>query len=267
MSKVLIVDDEEGVRDIITRYVEQAGVSAEAVESAPKALEAMQREIFDVIITDIVMPGMSGFDLIREVSKKHPAIPIIVVTAFGTYDHLMEAMSLGAFNFITKPVKKEHLWRILEKGLRIPRFTVEKSKALPYLTHKIELTIPSRLELVEGVSYQIVQAAEAAGFPPKAVSFSIPMTTDELLINAIEHGNRFAEEKKVYINAVIDGKKFEILIRDEGSGFDVKGIPADFSPQDLLNERGRGIIIIKHYMDELIYNEKGNEVKAVLYRK
>jgi anti-sigma regulatory factor (Ser/Thr protein kinase) len=97
--------------------------------------------------------------------------------------------------------------------------------------------------------------------------FEMMMIIDEVVMNAIEHGNKFDPEKKVHLNYVFNDYKFEVTIRDEGEGFSVNNVFATHEKLSLYDKRGRGILIIKNLVDLIEYNKEGNEVRVVKYFK
>lgn len=103
----------------------------------------------------------------------------------------------------------------------------------------------------------------ACGLDP----FEVMMIIDEVVMNAIEHGNKFDPEKKVFLSYVFNDYKFELTIRDEGEGFVVNNVFATHEKLSLYDKRGRGILIIKNLVDRIEYNKEGNEVRIVKYFK
>ena len=93
------------------------------------------------------------------------------------------------------------------------------------------------------------------------------LVVDELITNAIVHGNERQEEKHVSIVLDIDAERLELQIQDEGNGFDFSTIPDPRDPENLVKSSGRGILLCKMYMDRLDYNEKGNQVIAIAYAR
>ena len=83
----------------------------------------------------------------------------------------------------------------------------------------------------------------------------------EAVNNAIAHGNKFDEAKKVIVNADVEGKRIVWTVTDEGDGFDYNNLPDPTAPENLENLTGRGVFIIKHLADQYIYNTKGNEIE------
>jgi two-component system, NtrC family, response regulator AtoC len=113
--RVLIVDDEAGVRESL-RMVLKDAYDAVAVGSGGEALEALGAAPFDVVLLDIVMPGMDGLELLEEVRSRHPRVPVIMLTATKTVKTAVGAMKLGAFDYVTKPFDIDELRVILDKA-------------------------------------------------------------------------------------------------------------------------------------------------------
>ncbi|HJQ74081.1 MAG TPA: sigma-54 dependent transcriptional regulator [Gaiellaceae bacterium] len=113
--RVLIVDDEPGVRESL-RMVLKSDYEAVAVGSAPEALEALAASATDVVLLDIVMPGIDGMQLLEELRGRWPTLPVIMLTATKTVKTAVQAMKLGAFHYITKPFDVEDLRAHLDKA-------------------------------------------------------------------------------------------------------------------------------------------------------
>jgi two-component system response regulator AtoC len=108
-AKILIVEDDERLREVLLEAAAMEGYDARAVSSAEAAVELLQREPFDILVTDVALPGMSGLDLLRHCPQLRPGILPIVITAFGTVDIAVEAMKRGAADFLTKPFELDGL--------------------------------------------------------------------------------------------------------------------------------------------------------------
>jgi two-component system response regulator PilR (NtrC family) len=130
--KVLIIDDDPSIRNMLSIVLANEGFAVSTVESAILALKRLKKETFDLIISDIKMPEISGIDLLRKVKSIDPDIPVIMITGFASTNDAVEAMKLGAEDYIIKPFNLDELKIIINKSIykkSIERENVElKSK-------------------------------------------------------------------------------------------------------------------------------------------
>ena len=115
MEQILIVDDEENARIGLKKLLARDGFQVDAVANGYEALEYLDRQSVDLVITDINMPEMNGLVFLRELNRNYPAINVIMVTAYGGVESYLEAMNLGAFEYLNKPVKIEELKVVMER--------------------------------------------------------------------------------------------------------------------------------------------------------
>jgi YesN/AraC family two-component response regulator len=115
MERVLIVDDEENARIGLKKLLAIEGFQVDAVANGFEALEYLQRQSVDLVITDINMPEMNGLVFLRELNRSYPSINVIMVTAYGGVESYLEAMNLGAFEYLNKPVKIEELKAVMSR--------------------------------------------------------------------------------------------------------------------------------------------------------
>src|SRR5215212_5421279 len=107
--KILFVEDDERLRDVLLEAAAMEEYESRGVPSAEAAVELLRAEPFDVLVTDVTLPGMSGLELLRHCARLRPGILPIVITAYGTVDIAVEAMKRGAADFITKPFELDGL--------------------------------------------------------------------------------------------------------------------------------------------------------------
>jgi DNA-binding NtrC family response regulator len=117
-KRILIVDDEMNMCSIIQEILGDEGYEVMVAENGSEALQAIQKVTPDLIITDINMPCMGGLELLREVKSLHPNVQFIIMTAFGELETYLNAMSNGAFDYITKPINIEMLKLMVAKVLQ-----------------------------------------------------------------------------------------------------------------------------------------------------
>ncbi|NPA93835.1 MAG: sigma-54-dependent Fis family transcriptional regulator [Thermodesulfobacteria bacterium] len=125
MARILIVDDEDKIRHILSIMLKLKGHQVEEAESGRKALELLERSSFDVIITDLRMPEMDGFELLERVKQSDTPLPVIVITAYATIESAVEAMKKGAVDYITKPFEESQILLAVEKAIGVSRIIQE----------------------------------------------------------------------------------------------------------------------------------------------
>jgi two-component system, NtrC family, response regulator AtoC len=131
-SSVLIVDDERTLARAVKAFLTEAGYEAEIAGDAERAVELLPTLRPDVVFTDVRLPGMSGIDLLRRVREFDPAIPVIIMTAYGTIEGAVEAVKLGAFDYMKKPVDLEELKLLADRA----RETAVLKQELSYYRHR-----------------------------------------------------------------------------------------------------------------------------------
>lgn len=115
---ILTIDDEENIRHGLADNFELEGYNVKAAGSGKEGLKIIENESIDLVITDLKMDGMSGQEVVRQVTTKYPGIPIIVLTGHGSIDDATEAIKAGAFDFLTKPLDLDHLNIVVKNALR-----------------------------------------------------------------------------------------------------------------------------------------------------
>lgn len=114
-KKILVVDDEENARIGLSRLLSREGYQVDSVSNGYEALNYLREKDVNLVVTDINMPEMNGIAFLKELNKNFPNCNVIMITAYGGVESYIEAMNLGAFEYINKPVKIEELKSILRK--------------------------------------------------------------------------------------------------------------------------------------------------------
>jgi nitrogen regulation protein NR(I) len=125
MHRILVIEDDDTVRDVLRSFLSEKGFEATLAQNGVAGLDMLRAEKFDLILTDLVMPGITGIDVLQEVIASKISIPVIVMTAFGTVQTAVEAMRLGAFDYLTKPFNLEELMIVIEKALSVSKLQKE----------------------------------------------------------------------------------------------------------------------------------------------
>ena len=116
-SRVLVVDDDRALADNLVAFLSRLGYQAEAAYGGEEALEAFRKEAYDLVITDLMMPGMDGMELLEAISIIDKKAVVLVVTGYGTIESAVEAIRKGAYDFVPKPFKLAELEVIVKRAL------------------------------------------------------------------------------------------------------------------------------------------------------
>ncbi|MCI0471791.1 MAG: sigma-54 dependent transcriptional regulator [Candidatus Aminicenantes bacterium] len=152
--KILIVDDDSSIRNMLGIVLKKAGYEVAACENGYVALENLNRESYDLVISDIKMPGLDGIELLKKIKVLDAAIPVIMITAYASTNDAVEAMKLGAENYITKPFNIEELKLIIERI--IYKQDIEKEN----VELKSRLTQKERFENIVGSNPKMLKIYE-----------------------------------------------------------------------------------------------------------
>ena len=125
-EKVLLVDDEKEFLDIMTERMEARGMKVTTAQTAEQALSIIEKESFDAIVMDFQMPGMDGMEALKIIKSKKPELQIILLTGYATVEKTVEAMKVGAIDFLEKPADIEALAKKIKNAKAEKMLIVEK---------------------------------------------------------------------------------------------------------------------------------------------
>jgi len=260
---VLIVDDNEDVLNTLSAILKELRLTPVAVSDGVEAMKVINSQKIDLIITDLMMPNMDGFEFIQNARQVNANIPIAVISGFAGGKNVVDALSLGAYNFITKPFTVREIENVIKRGLRLREFSLGTHRLTQGIKNTTEMELPSFTHLLPSAVLYIVRECQWRGIENENVLANISVCIDELINNALVHGNDMDELKKIKIKLVFDQKEFSLSIEDEGEGFDYKEILSAFAGRDSGLPTKRGLFIVNYLMDEVSFNEKGNIVTMV----
>ncbi len=254
-----------------------------------EALEIIVRESPDVVLTDLLMPEMDGLELVERIKRDYPAIPVILMTAHGSEEIAVKALHTGAANYVPKINLASELARTIREALIAASTARDEQRALESLDEE-------QLHFVLGVGAGDHEPlvgylqAELRKFKLCGDGDLIRIGTalHEAFINAVEHGNlelnsdlrndpqgayqRLCKQRrqeppycdrKVRVLANLTRDEIRITIRDQGRGFDPSGLPDPTVPENIGKISGRGLLLIRTFMDDVRFNETGNEITLV----
>ena len=133
METILIVDDEKNYLVVLSAFLSGEGYETVTADTPEGALEILETTDLDLVLTDMKMPSMDGIELLRRIKSKNPDLPVVMMTAYGTVEKAVEAMQLGAFNFILKPFQNETLNQIIRNAVNTYRILKENRRLVEAL--------------------------------------------------------------------------------------------------------------------------------------
>ncbi len=163
-ERILIVDDEEGLRKVLSLLLKKEGYQVDTASGGTEALEHLDRDVYDAVISDIKMPGMSGIELLKNVKARDPQLPVIIMTAFASVDTAIEAVNQGAFHYFVKQTKNEEIKLVVRRALEMGRLRAENK----FLKHELKKTLTPRP--IIGASPRIQEVFETVRKVAKADS-------------------------------------------------------------------------------------------------
>jgi len=198
MKRLLVVDDDYSIRTILEEHFNKNGYEAKSVESAAHALKALKAEKFDLVITDLMMNGMNGIELMEFVKKNDSEIGFLIITAYGTIKTAVEALHKGAFDFITKPFSLSHI------ESRVNRFFDYENLKAENKILKSRLSYNERFNKLAGKSkamQQVFQQIDMVARSDAPVFIQGESGTGkELIAEAIHHNSERSDGPFIKVN-------------------------------------------------------------------
>lgn len=283
-KRVLIADDEKPIRSVLSKFLAKQNIQSDCASSGQEALQLLQEGEYDFLITDLMMPGMDGLELLQRVKTANRNIPVAIITGFGTLDLAIQALRFGAIDFIKKPFDFKSIARLLTKVFDRQKREASYQDAIALMT-EASFVLPNDTSILESAG-----RIAAKQFEGKPEYDGVYLALIEALTNAMEHGNleihqtdkieamtsgsyyetereRLADpefsDRRIYLRIETSNAAVTYKIRDEGKGFNWRELPDPTSPENLFSVGGRGVMLLRCYMDEVSWNESGNEITMV----
>src|SRR6266851_3614536 len=197
-ARVLVVDDEKSMRDLLAITLQKAGYDVTLAEGGAAAIEAIRRDPFDAIITDLRMPKVDGLQVLRAAKEQSPDTAVIMVTAMASTETAVEAMKLGAYDYITKPFKLDEVNLIIKNALERKHLRAENQ----YLRKQLETQ--HRFENIIGKSSRMVEVFDTirkiADSPSTVMITGESGTGKELVARAIHFNSHRRDKPFVSVN-------------------------------------------------------------------
>jgi len=275
VKRILIVDDDRDVHRLLMTALEAPDRTIHSAYDGLEGLRSVETELYDLVLTDVNMPGLDGLALLERIRRMRPNTEVLVMTVANTPENVIHAIRQQAFTYFSKPFTLNAVAEMAERALagKSSAKDIEVVSARP---NWVELRLRCKLATADRI-LQFLREMRI-GIPP-ADEENIATAFREILFNAIEHGGGSDPEKSVSITYMRAEKSIIYQVRDPGPGFSFNMLPhaAVSNPLDSpmehigireslgLRPGGFGILLTRELVDELIYNEVGNEVLLIKY--
>ncbi|MEE9252249.1 MAG: sigma-54 dependent transcriptional regulator [Thermodesulfobacteriota bacterium] len=242
-AEILVVDDEPGLRDFLEIMLNKQGYGVETAVDGVDAIEKVQNSNFDLVVTDMQMPRMNGIEFLREIKQREPDLTVIIITAYASHQSAIEAMKLGAYDYITKPFKIDEIKLVIQKALDKKLLEYENQRLKKELESKYGFgNMIGRSPVIEHVFELIKRVSE---LNVNVLITGESGTGKELVARAIHYSGNRSEEPFVPINC---GAIPENLMESELFGYKKGAFTGASKDKRGLFEEGDGGSI---FLDEI----------------
>lgn len=263
-ERILIVDDDRDLCFMLSKYLKLQGYDTDSAYSGEEALRLVPDNTYDLIILDIMMPGVDGYEVCHrlKMQRRFNRIPILMLSAKDTEQDKIVGLQTGADAYIFKPFETAALLAAIRECMD----RCERAYRELGLQQNISFRFLSRFKYLEKVNELVGQLFNRTPLNPDEI-WELKLALHEIGINAIEHGNKMDPEKSVDVACSFYADRLEFIIEDEGEGFSPEAVPDPTSDTALQRERGRGIFLVTQVVDEIQYIKGGSRIRLVKFFK
>lgn len=267
MGTALIVEDHPDQAQLVARQLRLRNYEPVVAGTGETGLRLARQLHPDVIVLDLMLPDINGFDVCRRLRSDRETMltPVVMLTALSDMDNRIQGFRVGANAYVTKPYGIDELLGAISRA-RDWRSELEEGD----VQGEIHVELDSEITLLQELNDFLMHLCRSTPFAEEQVH-QLRQAVMEMAQNAIEWGNRHQSDRLVNITYRVFDDRVEIVVRDQGAGFDRTNLPHAAGPDDPfshldvrdklgLRAGGFGLMICKGMVDELKYNDVGNEV-------
>ena len=292
MATVLVVGDSATSRELISALLEEEGHSTSHAGNGTLAIVRVGEAEPDLVITDLLMPELDGFGLVSQLKESHPHLPVMLVTSKGSEKIAARALREGAASYVSKLELKTTLIDAVDEVLDSITQEQHRKRLMGGLTrYEASFVLENDRELFQPLVAYLQEQLKHLKVCGENDLTRLGVALGEALVNAAEHGNLELDsqlreedraayfdqakkhraetpygERRVHLKVCLTRGEACFTIRDEGNGFDPSLLPDPTNPQNLLKASGRGVMLMRTFMDEVTFNHRGNEVTLIKRR-
>jgi CheY-like chemotaxis protein/anti-sigma regulatory factor (Ser/Thr protein kinase) len=294
MATVLVVDDSTLDRYLAGALIqEHPGWEAIYAEDGQQALDILRDQPPDLVLTDLQMPEINGLELVEAIQRDFPLIPVILMTGVGSEEIAVAALKKGAASYVPKRNLAGDLARTVEKVLGVALASRNQQHVQECLDQtEFRYVLANDISRIGPIIGHVQDQMVQMKLIDRTGLIRVGTALHEVLVNAIEHGNLEMQsqirengdliayrqmleqrrqqspyrDRRVRLHARISRDEAVCVVADEGSGFDPARLPDPTDSANLEKAAGRGIFLVRMFMDEVRFNAAGNEVTLIKRR-
>lgn len=290
MTTILVVDDSAVDRRLVGGLLAKNDQwNVEYAVQGTDALACIERRPPDLVLTDLIMPEMDGLALVSLIRSHHPSVPVILMTSKGSEEVAVQALHAGAASYVPKRALAQDLLGTVHKILSVSSREKGHVRLLERMSRcDFAFVLENDSSLFSPLVTYLQDSAYNMNVCDDTDRTRIGVALEEALANALYHGNlevdsRLKEEddqayfhlvqqrmrqppyrdRRIHVEVSLARGEAIFTIRDEGPGFDPESLPDPCNPENLGKPSGRGLLLMRTFMDALVFNRMGNEVRMI----
>jgi CheY-like chemotaxis protein/anti-sigma regulatory factor (Ser/Thr protein kinase) len=294
LTSVLVVDDSPFDRELVGRLLAQLpNLELTFADSIQSGMKAIAETSPSIVITDLILPDGEGLEIVKRVRDQFPATIVVLMTAYGSEDAAMHALRAGAANYIAKRNITRDLVPTLRKVIDAASCRRERALILRCMVRTESVfVLDNDPDLIAAFTKLVQEYLSGIGLWDETGLVQVTIALQEAVINAVYHGNlevssefRQTDEqifdqlalerrqiepyraRRVRIHVQLDADAARFSVSDDGPGFDVSILNRPVHAEDLTRIGGRGLLLIRTFMDEVTFNSHGNQIIMIKNRE
>jgi CheY-like chemotaxis protein len=299
MPTVLVVDDSAVDRRLAAGLLEKnPALTIEFADGGRAAIARLNKSLPDIIVCDMQMPDLDGLELVETVRERWPLVPVVLMTAYGSEEIAVQALKRGAASYVPKSTLAKELLDTVDNVLAVARADRRNERLRSCLVRSESFfSLENDPALISATVDHLQEYVARMRMSDETGRIRVGIALEEALLNALYHGNlelttqQLADlsenlanaggpalvtersstapycNRKIHVEVVVTPDQIEYVIRDDGPGFK-PDLPQE--PGDVLrpaSEGGRGLTLIRAFMDEVTFNDRGNEIRLIKRRE
>jgi CheY-like chemotaxis protein len=295
MTRILVAEDSPTQAAEIRMLLQAAGHEVIVAKDGQDALEILERQLPDLVLTDLDMPRLTGLELTEAVSSKYPRLPVVLMTAFGTDDTAIQALEHGAASYVPKRNIPRDLIATIADVMSVVQSDLEEDRVSQHLVEAAaEFCLENDAQLIGPVVAYIQETMDSLKLVDATQRVRVGVAIEEALRSALFQGNleltssqlRDAyhledggrsyyqmlderrkqvpyRDRRIHVCARVTKNESVCTVRDEGAGFAVRNMAQLDDSHHLAQDDNRGFLLMKSFMDEVRFSDSGHEITLI----